>query len=124
LQNLIANAIKFSKPNVPPVIRIKNSIIGGDSLEYENCRKNENYCHIIIEDNGIGFDPKFSDKIFDVFQKLHDRDTYEGTGIGLAIVKKIVENHSGFIKASGEPTKGARFDIFIPELQLNSLDNK
>lgn len=117
MQNLIANAIKFAKPDTPPLIKITNMIVSGAELEYENCKKEDNYCHIVIQDNGIGFDPKFSEKIFDVFQKLHDRDAYEGTGIGLAIVKKIVENHNGFIKASGEPMKGARFDIYLPELQ-------
>lgn len=119
MQNLIANAIKFAKPDVPPHVRITNSLINGTAIEYENCNKDASYSHIVVQDNGIGFDPKFSDKIFDVFQKLHDRDTYEGTGIGLAIVKKIVENHNGYIKASGEPMKGARFDIYIPAMQQN-----
>jgi light-regulated signal transduction histidine kinase (bacteriophytochrome) len=117
LQNLISNAIKFAMPDITPTIKIKSSIVSGAQLEYEKLSKNSNYCHIIVQDNGIGFDPKFSEKIFDVFQKLHDRDTYEGTGIGLAIVKKIVENHNGLIIATGEPSNGARFDIFIPDTQ-------
>lgn len=121
MQNLISNAIKFAQSDVPPLIKIKTKITKGTDIDDENSNKNENYCHIMIEDNGIGFDPKFSDKIFDVFQKLHDRDTYEGTGIGLAIVKKIVENHNGFIKASGQPMKGAKFDIYLPTLQQNPI---
>jgi two-component system CheB/CheR fusion protein len=65
-------------------------------------------------DNGIGFEPHFSERIFGVFQKLHGKDVYEGTGIGLAIEKKIVENHNGIIIATSELNKGARFDIYIP----------
>jgi signal transduction histidine kinase len=72
------------------------------------------YKHITISDNGIGFETEFSEKIFEVFQRLHGKDKYEGTGIGLAIVKKIVENHNGFISATSELGKGATFDIYIP----------
>lgn len=68
----------------------------------------------MVIDNGIGFDPDFSIKIFEVFQKLHSKDEYEGTGIGLSIVKKIIENHHGVITATSEPGKGARFDIYVP----------
>lgn len=70
-----------------------------------------------ITDNGIGFETHFSEKIFELFQKLHDKEVYPGTGIGLAIVKKIVENHYGNITASGEPGKGASFNIVIPTVQ-------
>lgn len=118
LQNLISNAIKFSKTDVAPHIVIKSSIVHGETLQHDKLSKTIEYCHIIVQDNGIGFDPKFSEKIFDVFQKLHDRDTYEGTGIGLAIVKKIVENHNGLILATGEPSNGARFDIYIPDSEV------
>ena len=75
---------------------------------------NRMYHHITVSDNGIGFEPQYNEKIFEVFQRLHDRDEYPGTGIGLAIVKKIVENHDGFITANGELNKGATFDIYIP----------
>ena len=68
----------------------------------------------MLIDNGIGFDPDFSVKIFEVFQKLHSKDEYEGTGIGLSIVKKIIENHHGAITATSQPGKGARFDIYVP----------
>jgi light-regulated signal transduction histidine kinase (bacteriophytochrome) len=67
-----------------------------------------------VSDNGIGFEQQFSEKIFDVFQRLHGKEQYKGTGIGLAIVKKIVENHDGIIVAKGELNKGAIFDIYIP----------
>ena len=74
----------------------------------------KNYCHITVKDNGIGFESHFSERIFGVFQKLHTREAYAGTGIGLAIVKKIVENHNGIIVATSELKKGATFDIYIP----------
>ena len=67
-----------------------------------------------VSDNGIGFDASYSEKIFEVFQRLHGKEKYKGTGIGLAIVKKIVENHEGVIKASRKPGEGARFDIYLP----------
>lgn len=115
LQNLIMNAIKFSKPGVDPCITITNRIVRAAELNNDRLAPDRAYNHILFEDNGIGFEPQYSDKIFGVFQKLHDRDTYEGTGIGLAIVKKIVESHNGIITATGEPMVGARFDIYIPE---------
>lgn len=70
--------------------------------------------HISISDNGVGFDPQYKDRIFEIFQRLHESDKYKGTGIGLAICKRIVENHNGIITATGEPDKGAMFDIYIP----------
>jgi two-component system CheB/CheR fusion protein len=80
----------------------------------ENFSPEKNYCYISIKDNGIGFEPHFSERIFGVFQKLHSKEVYEGTGIGLAIVKKIVDNHKGLITATSELNKGACFDIYIP----------
>ena len=71
-------------------------------------------CHIRISDNGIGFEEQYKDRIFEVFQRLHSKSDYEGTGIGLSIVKKIVENHKGTIKATSHPGQGATFDILIP----------
>jgi two-component system, chemotaxis family, CheB/CheR fusion protein len=72
------------------------------------------YCHITIIDNGIGIEPQLSEKIFEVFQKLHGSDLYPGTGMGLPVVKKIIENHNGIIKTTSELGKGATFQIFIP----------
>ena len=72
------------------------------------------YCHISISDNGIGFEQHFNEKIFELFQRLHGRMEYDGTGIGLAIVKKIIDNHNGIITANSELNKGATFDIYIP----------
>ena len=73
--------------------------------------------HISIADNGIGFEPEFKDKIFEIFQRLHQKEHYEGTGIGLTIAKKIVENHNGIITANGKLNKGTTFNIYIPAEQ-------
>ncbi|OSZ81074.1 hypothetical protein CAP36_07510 [Chitinophagaceae bacterium IBVUCB2] len=113
LYNLVSNSLKFSKAGTPPLIKIKTEIVSGQSFN-KYLAKETNYCHISISDNGIGFEPQYSKKIFEVFQRLHGRTEYTGTGIGLAIVKKIVENHNGFITAKGEPGEGATFDIYIP----------
>jgi len=112
--NLISNALKFSRANIPSQITIKSSIIKGSKLNNEKLSPEINYCHIIVKDNGIGFEPHFKERIFGVFQKLHNKELYGGTGIGLAIVKKIVENHNGIITATSELNKGATFDIYIP----------
>jgi len=114
MTNLIGNALKFSLPGRQPEIKIKSEIIKGISLSDERLSPNKKYCHITVSDNGIGFEQQYSEKIFEVFQRLHNRDTYKGTGIGLSIVKKIVENHQGVIKATGLPDQGATFDIYIP----------
>lgn len=114
MENLIHNAIKFARTETPLEITIKSRLVNGIDLKIENLATDVNYCHISFGDNGIGFEPQHSEKIFGVFQKLHGRDVYEGTGIGLAIVKKIVENHNGYIDAVGEPMQGATFNIYIP----------
>jgi light-regulated signal transduction histidine kinase (bacteriophytochrome) len=121
MYNLISNALKFSNPGIPSHIIIRSSIVKGNKLNSEKpavpsgkLSPEKLYCHITVKDNGIGFEPHFSERIFGVFQKLHSKEIYEGTGIGLAIVKKIVENHKGFITATGELNKGATFDIYIP----------
>ncbi len=123
MHNLISNALKFSNPDIPPHIIIKSRIVKGsksinarlnDKTGQEKLSPEKNYCHITVKDNGIGFEPHFSERIFEVFQKLHTKEEYSGTGIGLAIVKKIVENHNGIIIATSELKKGATFDIYIP----------
>ncbi len=119
--NLLMNSLKFSKPGVPPHIIVKTRIASAAYLQDENhalppgrLSPKQEYCHISFSDNGIGFDPEYKTKIFEVFQRLHRKEEYAGTGIGLAIVKKIIDNHKGFIKATGELNKGAIFDIYIP----------
>ena len=114
--NLISNSLKFSKPERALNIEIKSKIIHGSKLINKNLSPKINYCHIIYTDNGIGFDPQYSERIFEVFQRLHNQEQYQGTGMGLAICKRIVENHDGIITATGKLNKGARFDIYIPVL--------
>jgi PAS domain S-box-containing protein len=114
LYNLISNSLKFSNPEIPILIKITSTVAFGQDLGEEKLIASKKYCHIKVSDNGIGFEAQYNKKIFEVFQRLHGRDRYNGTGIGLAIVKKIVENHNGIITASGIHNEGASFDIYIP----------
>ncbi len=114
LFNLIGNSLKFSKPGKPPHIIITSGIDKGSKFKNKELSAEKIYCHISVSDNGIGFEPRYKEKIFEVFQRLYGRDEYPGTGIGLSIVKRIVENHNGIITATGELNKGATFDIYIP----------
>jgi signal transduction histidine kinase len=114
MHNLISNALKFSRADVRSHIKINSRIVKGHMVDAEKLSPEKDYSHITVRDNGIGFEPHFSQRIFEVFQKLHNKEEYPGTGIGLAIVKKIVENHNGIITASSELGQGARFDIYIP----------
>ena len=113
--NMISNSLKFSAAGKKPVIHIKADIADKESIELNNGHGNKKYHRITISDNGIGFDARYDEKIFDLFQRLHSKHKYSGTGIGLAICKKIIENHDGFITAHGEPDKGATFIIYLPE---------
>lgn len=112
--NLIANSIKYSKPQISPLIKITSARIAGQEINREAINREQDYYAIKITDNGIGFEKEYNSKIFDVFQRLHGREKYSGTGIGLAIAKKIVTNHNGIIIAEGEPNVGATFTIYLP----------
>lgn len=112
--NLINNSLKFFNEKHAPLIRVTIEIAKGAKFNNEKLSNELTYCHISVNDNGIGFEQQYSEKIFEVFQRLHGKEKYDGTGIGLAIVKKIVENHNGIITARGEVNKGATFDIYIP----------
>jgi PAS domain S-box-containing protein len=112
--NLLNNALKFSKKDVVPHIVIRSEMVDGDRLPDSNPLGFKTYCHISVSDNGIGFEADYERKIFEVFQRLHGRTEYGGTGIGLAICKKIVENHNGFINAEGIPNQGATFHVYLP----------
>lgn len=112
--NLIGNSLKFSHPARPVVIDIKCEVAHGIQFKNEKLLPHKKYYHISVSDNGIGFDQEYSHRIFEVFQRLHGKSEYKGTGIGLSIVKKIVENHDGVITATGNTDTGATFDIYIP----------
>ena len=103
-ENLITNSLKFHSPGVAPVVRIEASFPDGDRRR----------CEITVADNGIGFDERFLSKIFTPFQRLHDRKEFQGTGIGLTIVRNIVERHKGTIRASSRPDEGAAFTVTLP----------
>jgi light-regulated signal transduction histidine kinase (bacteriophytochrome) len=107
-QNLIGNALKYGKKEVPPIINIQSRAVE------ENGRK---YHLITFEDNGIGFEQEFAEKIFHMFTRLHGKAEYSGTGVGLAIVKKVVENHNGFIRAESVPGKGSTFFVYLPRVE-------
>ncbi len=115
-QNLLTNALKFSNPGTPPVISIRSQLVNSLSFDAIPNEKGE-YVRLTIEDNGIGFDEQYLGKIFTIFQRLHTKDQYAGTGIGLAIVKKIVEKHNGIITATSDEGKGSAFIIIIPLVQ-------
>jgi signal transduction histidine kinase len=115
-QNIISNALKFSKPEVPPLITISAEYIDEPYLDHP-ATEHGNYCRISVSDNGIGFDEMFAGKIFTIFQRLNPREQYEGTGIGLAIAKKIVDKHNGSISARSKPGEGATFIIILPVRQ-------
>ncbi len=112
--NLISNSLKYSREGVHPIVRIMASLIDSSDIADNRALPERKYTHIKLSDNGIGFDNDYAEKIFEVFQRLHGREKYRGTGVGLAIVKKIAENHKGFVNAAGEPGMGAEFNIYIP----------
>jgi PAS domain S-box-containing protein len=104
-QNLIGNALKFHKPGEPPRVAVRGEVVPGDPTQVR----------LTVSDNGIGFDEKYLDRIFQVFQRLHGRDEYEGTGVGLAICRKIVERHRGEITARSRPGEGSAFVVTLPQ---------
>lgn len=114
MHNLISNSLKFSKPGTGPCIKISCITEKGSSFGVNGLNPHISYTRINYTDNGIGFDPEYNEKIFGLFQRLHPKEKFKGTGIGLAIVKKIIENHNGLITAKGKPGEGAEFNIFLP----------
>ena len=110
-QNLLSNALKFVKPGVIPHIKLTNKVIEGRQLPPGLPGR---YHAIGLTDNGIGFDEQHRERIFETFYRLQGRSQYEGTGIGLAIVKRVVELHKGHIVAKSEPGKGSAFTVYLP----------
>lgn len=113
--NLISNSLKYSKDDQIPEISIFSEPIEENEVYNNELISNEEYCKIVVKDNGIGFKQEYSDKIFVLFQRLETSSKYSGTGLGLAICKRIVDNHDGFIKVKSEPNLGSEFSIFIPK---------
>jgi two-component system CheB/CheR fusion protein len=116
LQNLISNALKFSNTEKRPHIIIRSEIAPGNKL-HSSLHDPEPYCQLTVQDNGIGFDEQHAAKIFTIFQRLHGREKYEGTGIGLAITKKIMEKHSGVVYAKSKIGEGSTFTLVFPVKQ-------
>jgi signal transduction histidine kinase len=109
-QNLLANALKFQQPDVPPTVRVYAQDAGETDVQ------------VCVQDDGIGFDEKYLDRIFTIFQRLHGRVDYEGTGVGLAVCRKIVERHSGTITAHSAPGEGATFIVTLPRSQPEPIE--
>ena len=116
-QNIIGNALKYQKITTSPKINITSEIVKRNTIEAPaNLKRNEDlFYKIIVTDNGIGFEQEYEERIFKLFQRLHSKNEYEGTGIGLALVQKVVENHNGFITVTSKPEIGTTFNIFIPK---------
>jgi PAS domain S-box-containing protein len=121
LQNLIGNALKFHRKDEPPLVRVSAEMI--DSLDANGRVQSGGSCRISVADNGIGFDEKYLDRVFTIFQRLHGRGQYEGTGIGLAICRKIVERHGGSITATSKLGHGSTFIVTMPLRQNSSGDH-
>ncbi len=117
--NLINNSLKFAKEGEKPELRISCKAVSEEQKEELGLSKDSIYYEIVFSDNGIGFSQEYADQIFGLFKRLNDKQTYPGSGIGLALCKKVVENHSGLMYARGEVNKGARFYIYLPEKQKN-----
>ena len=124
LQNLVGNALKFHRHNTPPQVRVSGSVTSG-IVQGDVDSQPGPLCELAVEDNGVGFEPAEAQQIFELFQRLHGRDEYEGTGMGLAICKKIVERHGGRICAASRPGQGSRFLVTLPvapKLQEQALE--
>lgn len=121
LQNLIGNALKFHKPDEPPLVSVwcERAAAGGVNEEPTG----GDLCRLYVADNGIGFDEKYLDRIFTVFQRLHGRHQYEGTGVGLAVCRRIAERHGGSITAASEPGRGSTFIVTLPLRQQTGETN-
>lgn len=117
--NLINNAIKFRKKEEHPIIKIESTVLNDEEKDILFLNPIQNYYKIVVEDNGIGFKQEYANDIFQIFKRLYGRAAYAGSGIGLAICKKISDHHKGVIYALGEPGAGAKFVVVLPEKQMN-----
>lgn len=121
-QNLIGNALKFHKQDEPPVVRVTGVSSGSDDSNASD--QSGSFHKITFKDNGIGFEEKYADRIFGVFQRLHGKTEYEGTGIGLSVCKKIVERHGGSIEVKSSPGKGTSFTVTLPIINGEDMGNE
>ncbi len=112
--NLISNALKYKKHDQAPIIDISHEILDAKKIDADTNLPKGKYLLITIKDNGIGFEQELSKKIFELFERLHEKHAFSGTGLGLAICKKIIENHRGHIQAKSEPGKGTTFEVYLP----------
>jgi signal transduction histidine kinase len=118
-QNLLSNSIKYRNENHKPVIYIRHELVQGEVIpNVKPGHRDVAFHQIVIQDNGIGFPKEFAEKIFVIFQRLHDRNKFHGTGIGLAICKRVISNHNGYIYADSINGEGASFYIYLPEQSL------
>jgi PAS domain S-box-containing protein len=111
-QNLVANALKFHRPGAPPIVTITADLVPADGPASE-----PPLCRLMVADNGIGIESKYHERIFSIFERLHNRGAYEGTGVGLAVCRKIVEQHGGRIDVSSTPGEGTTFIVLLPSAQ-------
>ncbi|MDB5197024.1 MAG: domain S-box protein [Flaviaesturariibacter sp.] len=117
-QNLITNSLKFSQPDIPPLIMVRAEMLSDKQVEQDGLQQADSYLQLEFHDNGIGFEQANADKIFGIFNRLHNKSQYEGTGLGLSICRKVAENHGGIITAQSCPGEGANFRVLIPQQRL------
>lgn len=121
LQNLISNALKFRQPTIAPLVKVSGRLTSIDARAPIPENAAGELCELQVSDNGIGFEMKHADRIFNIFQRLHGRSEFDGTGIGLATCRKIVERHGGQISAMSAPGQGATFKAILPRKQTANL---
>lgn len=124
LQNLIGNSLKYRRADCPPLVKVYATLTDGRDAPPMAAPADYRLCHLHVEDDGIGFDEKYLDRIFKVFQRLHGRREYDGTGIGLAVCRKIAERHHGHITATSSPGNGATFIVTLPMKQHGGVETQ
>jgi signal transduction histidine kinase len=116
--NLLTNAIKFRREDVAPRITITSRVLNADEIKkYPDLKEELPHVEILVADNGVGFEQQFGEQIFHIFERLYTADEFEGTGVGLALCKQIVENHHGHVFAKSKENEGASFYVILPVKQ-------